>query len=401
MSGTTLSQAIPIAISPILTRLYTPEDFGVFALYMSLLVIVSSFVTGRYELAILLPKNDDDVKGIVKLVVMLLSFSCLLLWMIVFFFNQSIARLFDHQEIAEWLYFFPISIFFIGLYQVYYYLLLREKRFQNLSINKVIVSATNSTTQIVCGMSTLGGFGLLCGSLLSYILSIIILMKHSIVSHFFDFQKVSIVSVAKEYRNYPMYDVPAVLMNNLSNQLPLLALGKFFGFGIVGAYSLMTKVLMIPIGLVSSGIVDVFKQRAIEDYNTYGNCRDIYVKTFKSLFIIGGIPFGILGFFAPELFAFVFGETWRKSGEFAQIMIPMMYLQFVISPLSYVLYIANKQKYDFYGQIFLLMTVLIAIACGLHYQSEIILLTVFSIGYANIYLVYLAYSYYLSNGDKL
>lgn len=400
MTGTTIAQAIPIAISPILTRIYTPEDFGVFALYMSIASIVSVFATGRYEMAIMLPEDDDDVKSIVKLIMILVSAIAFFSVVIVFFFNQILTDLFDNKALSNWLYFLPVSIFCTGLYQVYNYLLIREKNFTNLSANKIIASTTNSVTQLFFGIMFANSLGLLLGNIFGYIVSIFFIIKHKVLNRFFDFQNISVKKVAIEYQNFPKYDLPSVLVNVVANQLPLLALGKFFGLGVVGFYSLMYKVLMMPIGLVSSSILDVFKQRATEDYHKYGNCKDIYVKTFKSLVLLGIIPFTILGIFAPELFTFVFGEKWRIAGEYAQIMAPMLYLKFVISPLSYTFYVAGKQKFDFIGQMCLLLTIIFAVCMGWKYDSEIILLVALSIGYTIIYLFYLAYSYILSRGIK-
>jgi len=398
MTGTTIAQAIPIAISPILTRIYTPEDFGVFALYMAIASIFVVIATGRYEMAIMLPHEEDDVKSIVKLIILILITITFFVFLAIFIFNNTITVFLDNPEISTWLYFLPISIFLVGLYQVYNYLLIREKNFKRLSKNKVIVSTTNSSTQLVYGFTIANGFGLLIGNIISYIVSIYFIVKSKTVNKYFNFKDNSINKVAKEYQNFPKYDVPSVLVNILSNQLPLFALGKYFSLGTVGFYSLMYKVLMMPIGLLSNSILDVFKQRATEDYNKYGNCEDIFIKTFKSLFLIGIIPFSILGFFAPEIFSFVFGANWRIAGEFAQIITPMLYLKFIINPLSYTFYIAKKQKNDLIGQILLLIIVIISIYIGLLYEDEKILIMFFSIGYSIIYLVYLIYSYFLSKG---
>ncbi|AXH11876.1 lipopolysaccharide biosynthesis protein [Halarcobacter bivalviorum] len=398
MTGTTIAQAIPIAISPILTRIYAPEDFGVFALYMAIASIFAVIATGRYEMAIMLPHEEDDVKSIVKLIILILITITFFVFLSIFIFNNTITAFLDNPEISTWLYFLPISIFLVGLYQIYNYLLIREKNFKRLSTNKVIVSTTNSSTQLVYGFTISNGFGLLIGNIISYIVSIYFIVKSKTVNKYFNFKDNSINKVAKEYQNFPKYDVPSVLVNILSNQLPLFALGKYFSLGTVGFYSLMYKVLMMPIGLLSNSILDVFKQRATEDYNKYGNCEDIFIKTFKSLFLIGIIPFSILFFFAPEIFSFVFGANWRVAGEFAQIIIPMLYLKFIINPLSYTFYIAKKQKNDLIGQILLLIIVVISIYIGLLYKDEKILIMFFSIGYSIIYLVYLIYSYFLSKG---
>jgi len=399
MTGTTIAQAIPIAISPILTRIYTPEDFGMFALYMAIVSIISVIATGRYEMAIMLPKDDEDVKSIVKLIMILLSILTLISFFIVFFFNKAITNLFDNQEISNWLYFLPISIFLVGLYKVYNYLLIREKNFKRLSVNKVIMSTTNSSTQLTYGLTVADGFGLLVGNIIGSIVSIYFIIKAKVVNYYFSFGNSSITKVAKEYQNFPKYDVPAVLVNVIANQLPILALGKYFGLGIVGFYALMYKVLMMPISLLSNTILDVFKQRATEDYNKYGNCKDIFVKTFKKLILLGIVPFSIIGIFAPEIFTFVFGDKWRVAGEFAQIMTPMLYLKFIVSPLSYTFFVTQKQKWNLVGQVALFIILLLAIIVCAIINNVHFLLMIFSLSYTLIYLVYLVVAYKLSLGN--
>ena len=400
MTGTTIAQAIPIAISPILTRIYTPEDFGVFALYMSIASILSVVATGRYEMAIMLPKKEVDVKSIVKLIMILLSIITFITFLIVFFFNQTITNVFANPEISNWLYFLPISIFLVGLYQIYNYLLIREKNFKRLSKNKVIVSSANASTQLAYGFTVSNGFGLLFGNIIGYIISIYFIIKSKVVNKYFHFKDNSIKEVAKEYQNFPKYDVPSVLVNVVANQLPLLALGKFFGLGVVGFYSLMYKVLMMPISLLSGTVLDVFKQRATEDYSKYGNCKDIYIKTFKSLVLLGIVPFAILGIFAPEIFAFVFGENWRVAGEFAQIMTPMFFLNFIVNPLSYTFFIAQKQKLNLIGQFILLLLTIVAIYIGIQLNDEYFMIIAFAISYSFLYIFYLAISFKFSLGKN-
>ena len=398
MTGTTIAQAIPIAISPILTRIYTPEDFGVFALYMAIAAIISVVSTGRYEMAIMLPKRNEDVNAIVKLILILLSSISIFVFFVVFIFNQEITNLFENQEISNWLYFLPISIFLVGIYQVFNYLLIREKSFKRLAKNKVIVSTTNASTQLAIGLSTTSSMGLLFGNLTGYIISLFFIIRSKIVNKYFDFKGLPIKHVANEYKNFPKFDVPSVLLNVVANQVPLFALGKYFGLGVLGFYSLMYKVLMMPINLLSNTILDVFKQRATEDYNKYGNCQDIYVKTLKKLILLGIIPFSVLGIFAPDIFAFVFGEKWKVAGEFAQIMTPMFFLNFVVNPLSYTFFIVQKQKLNMIGQFLLLCLTLISIYFGIKFDNEYTIVIAFSISYSIIYIIYIILSYQFSKG---
>jgi len=117
MTGTTIAQAIPIAISPILTRIYSPEDFGVFALYMSIVGTFAAMATLRYDTAIMLPKKDKDAINIVLLSVMISFFISLIVLLIIFLFNQQITNLLETPDISNWLYVVPLTVLLTGLYQ--------------------------------------------------------------------------------------------------------------------------------------------------------------------------------------------------------------------------------------------------------------------------------------------
>ena len=121
MTGTSIAQAIPIAVSPILTRIYTPEEFGSFALYMTIVSLLSILVTGRYELAIMLPKKDEDAINLVALSILISFIISVFVFLIVFIFNTEITDWLANKAISSWLYLIPLSIFFSGLYQSLYF----------------------------------------------------------------------------------------------------------------------------------------------------------------------------------------------------------------------------------------------------------------------------------------
>jgi O-antigen/teichoic acid export membrane protein len=144
----------------------------------------------------------------------------------------------------------------------------------------------------------------------------------------------------------------------------------------------------------------VFKQRATEDYHNFGNCKSIFLKTFRNLSLLGALPFLILFIWGPELFGFVFGEKWAIAGKYAQILTPMFMLKFITNPLSYVFYIFEKQQYNLLGQLVMLVLIFVAILIGVTTKDETLLLYFFSISYSIIYLAYLVMSYRLSLGKK-
>ena len=399
VTGTGIAQLVPLAVSPIVTRLYTPEDFGMIALYMSIVSILVVLSSGRYEMAIMLPKNDSDVSGILRLIALLTLCVSFLLLIIICFFANEIAIFLGSEELSSWLYLIPVSIILTVMYQSLNYLAIRASKFKLLASNKVIASTSNASLQLGVGYTLNTPWGLLLGHLASLSFCLYILLKRKTIRLFFSLSRGDVKSSAREYANFPKYDMPAILVNLSANQLPLVVLGKFFGLGVLGAYSFMYKILMMPVGLISNSVLDVFKQKATSDYNRFGNCRGVYFSTFKHLILISGPIFIVFFIFSPDLFSFIFGSEWKEAGEFARIMAPMFFFKFVTSPLSYTLFVTGKQKQNLKGQVAILFVSLMAVLAGLYFDDVFIFLVSLSFLNSLIYIFYLFFSYRCSLGD--
>ena len=142
MTGSTIANAIPVAISPILTRIYSPEDFGLLALFLAVTTIFGTIVNGRYELAIMLPKKDEDAINIVALGFIIMSLITLILFVIVIIFNEKIVHLLSNKDIGTWLYIVPLSIFLIGLFNLLNYFNNRKKHYKDIAKANIIKSIT-------------------------------------------------------------------------------------------------------------------------------------------------------------------------------------------------------------------------------------------------------------------
>ena len=167
MTGTTIAQAIPIAVTPILTRIYTPDDFGVFALFLAITAIAGAIANGQYEQSILLPKSDDDAINLVVLGVVIATVFSLLLLVIVLFFNTNIANLLGNKELENWLFLVPLSTLLVGIYNSLNFFNIRKKEFKNVSISLVSRSIGLSLSQVIIGLIALGPIGLIIGQIIS------------------------------------------------------------------------------------------------------------------------------------------------------------------------------------------------------------------------------------------
>ena len=389
MTGTTIAQAIPIAISPILTRIYTPEDFGVFALYMSVASIVSVIATGRYELAIMLPKKDEDAVNIVALSIIISFFVSFISFLIVFIFNAQITNLLGNQEISNWLYFIPITVLLTGIYQTFNYWLNRKKEYKRLSTSRVVQGATTATTNLGMGFNGFGSSGLILGNILGQGVATAILGKLIWKEDSYrlnEIKKLKIFVMGRRYVKFPKYDVLASLSNVSSHQITHILFNTIFNSTIAGYYYFTQRLLGLPITFISSVIADVFRQTATLEYQLHNNAKQIYISTFKKLFILSFFPSLFLFFYAVDLFVFIFGDMWKIAGEYTQILVPMLFLRFISSPLSFMLYIGGKQHMNLLGNgLFLFLTL------ASFYFSHSPLETIYFLSYAYscIYIVYL------------
>ncbi len=163
MTGTTIAQAIPIAISPVLTRLFTPADYGVFALYGALVGFLSAAATGRYELAVMLPEHEEDADALVVMSALVAGAFALVLFLLVVVGRDWAADRLGHPEISPWLFLVPVSVFLVGCYNALNYWLNRNRDFRRMSANRMLQSGIGGGLQLSLGSFGVGAAGLIMG----------------------------------------------------------------------------------------------------------------------------------------------------------------------------------------------------------------------------------------------
>jgi O-antigen/teichoic acid export membrane protein len=403
LTGTTLAQAIPIAVAPILTRIYTPDDFGLFALYVAISSIVGIMATGRYELTIMLPKNERDAANLFIVSILVTHLVSLVLLGVVFFFNRTITRLLGNPEISFWLYFVPLSVLLTGIYQSLNYWSNRKKQYKYLAVNRIIQNSTMSCSQLAAGFSGYNCGGLISGSIIGLgaaTISLGIKLFKEDKTIFFNTTKQEKITIAHRYINFPRYLIFAHLLNSASFQSPNILLNMFFGSSTAGFYMLTRRVISVPMSIVARAIGDIFRQEASHEFIHKGQCIKVFYKTLKLLFLIAVLPFTIFYFIAPDLFAFIFGEQWRIAGKYAQILTPMVFFQFITSPLSLMFMVAEKQRLDLIWQIILFLTTSSSLAIGYFFESTTCALVLFSGSYSIMYIISVIMSARFARGNQ-
>jgi O-antigen/teichoic acid export membrane protein len=386
MAGTTISQAIVVLCSPILTRLYSPENFGLLAIFVSACSILGVIATGRYELAILVPKDDRDGYALVVL-------SCLL--SVIFSTLSLVALLFAGVPLEYlWL---PGAIFLSTTINSLSQWRNRQGEFRSIATFRLLASITNAAVSIAAGFAFAGqAWGLIVGLLFSYVVSLTFL-----VQRLPDFRALPLRAVALRYSRFPKYLVGAHLMNVGSQQLPLLLLGPLFGLTVAGLFMLTYRAISLPLQIVASAIGEVFRSRASRELRELGECRATYVSTFIWLLALSIPTFGLFFLLSPTLFSSIFGDEWRASGEIARILTPMFAIQFVASPLSNMFIIAEQQRLDLFWQIGMFTSVSLSFAIGFVANDYMLALILYSAGYTTMQAISLLLTYKFSSGWRV
>ncbi len=346
MTGTTIAQAIPIAISPILTRIYTPEDFGLFALFMGLVSILAVISSGRYELAIMLPKKDENAIHI-AILALLISFSISTFLFFIFWgFNKEITSLLGNKSISNWLYFIPLTIFITSAYQSLNFLNIRDQQYKNVAKSKVLQNATLSISSVGIGYSAFNNIGLISGQIIGQILAVIYLVYKTLTNKHLKLKKVNklkIFSLAKRYQEFPKIVTWTGVLNTSSVHAPVLILTSIFSLKVVGFYSFAQRIITLPNALISGAIGQVFYQEVSKRHLLQDKAM-LFEKTLLKLLRIAAPIFAFIFIFGDKIFSFIFGSEWIVAGEYAQIMSLWLFLVFVISPLSQLYNILEEQR---------------------------------------------------------
>jgi O-antigen/teichoic acid export membrane protein len=264
MTGTTIAQAIPIAISPILTRIYTPQDYGIVALYMSIATIASIIATGRYEMAIMLPKKDTDAINILLLSIGITFLMSFISFLIIFLFNQEITNFLGNQDVSIWLYLVPVSVLLTGIYQGLRYWNNRKKYFKNLAKNTIIQAGTNSSLNLSFGFLGFGAGGLIFSGLIGKLISILFLSK---IAWNKDSQllksknNLKIIALLKLHKKLPLFNLPNALIDTFRTSGINILIAKLFTISSLGHYSLAWRMVVTPASLIGNSLSQVLFQK--------------------------------------------------------------------------------------------------------------------------------------------
>ena len=403
MMGTLLSAAIPILFSPVMTRIFTKADYGILGLYMGVSGLLGVLAYAHYSQAIMLAKENNEARQVLWFTLVFclaISLGTLLVLLIIFFFTGLLSN----SAMGGWYFFIPLSVLLNGTSASLMVWANRHQQYKMLASNRIIQALLTVVLQIGIGILINDESGLMVGFIAGQLISVLLLVlsfsKRPLASLGAP-QKSSFKEIAFRYKNLLFYSTPSEFINNLINQTPIFLLQKFGGLSYVGSYNFTQRFLGLPQLFLSSALVEVFKQKASIAFNGQGNCRMVFIKTFRALIVLAIIPFIMIILFAPPLFAFIFGEEWREAGVFAQFLSVLFFFRFIVSPLTFMYLLAGKMREDFWLHIlFLVITTLSFYIGDFLLSDKQYLILVYSLAYSFVYIIYLFRSYKFSGGKR-
>ncbi|MCB2221978.1 MAG: oligosaccharide flippase family protein [Bacteroidetes bacterium] len=370
VTGTSLAQALPVLVSPILTRIYSPDDFGILALFMSVSVILGIVANLKYELAVLLPEKDSDAVNIVSLGLVISFFLSAFLLIILFLFHDSVVVIIGDERLAGWIYLVPPVVFLVGMYGMLNYYNTRVKKYKAIAFSRVVKSVAMVSVQLVAGFGKMAFGGLILGYAISHLFGNFKLFKNFVQDENLrtEISKSGMRRMARRYKRFPIFTFPATLANKMATDLTNILISLIFNVTTLGFYSLGMRMLGFPSSLIGTSIGQLYMQEASNEKERSGKATITFNSVLKKLILVGLPVFTIIFLFAEPIFAFVFGEEWRVAGTYARYLIPLLFIRFVVSPVSVSLSIFEKQHRSLFLQVGMLIVTLLVFGYAWQYK---------------------------------
>ncbi len=345
--GTAIAQLIPIAISPLLTRIYQPEDFGVLTFFLSVSSLIGVVATARYEMAIMIPKEKEDAANILMLSSFIaISLGCFSFLLSILFFKQF-SQWFFKQDHSFYVYLIPIMITILGLYQAFNYWSSRNKTFIRNSISRISIAIATAVISLSLGYCIKGPLGLIIGLIIGQFIGLVVLIWENIIEWKYfvsvtSFERIKILM--KQYKDFPLFNSFQAFLDILHNNIIIFFLDHYFLKTMVGYYGFTFRILKGPVSLIGGATSQVFYQQTSATAHEKIDLRKQMWSIHKKLLLMGIPIFSIIAIFSPMVFSFVYGEQWRIAGDIARIISPWLFLNFLASPVSTITLVTNKQR---------------------------------------------------------
>jgi O-antigen/teichoic acid export membrane protein len=346
--GSGVARLIGIAAIPILTRLYSPEDYGVLAIFTAMISILAPLLTLRYVLAVPLPRHDGMAFNLLVLSTSLMLVMTLLISLLLWAFGERLLALFSMEVLTPWWWLISLGLLAAATYEMLTLWATRRRNYRVIARTRVWQSTTGSLVKIGLGLLALKPGGLLIGQVVAKGGGIGTLLR-GFETEFRDnwrFLRWSRMrKAAWRHRGFPFFRVPSQFLLAISYQAPLLFMAVLYDAKTTGQFGLALMALGLPLQLFGRTLAKAFYAEAANLGNKQSaEVRRMAHAVLKRLALFSIPPAIVLFFFGPAFFTLAFGDEWRLAGIFASILAVYMVFQFIQTPVAYIFYLFDGQK---------------------------------------------------------
>lgn len=335
IGGTLLAQLLPVLLQPILRRIFSPEEFGLAAVYFSTVSILTVLASFNYNATIVLPKKEQDSISLVFGSLGISLFFSLFIFVLILLFSNHIIHLFDFPlTIKNWLYLVACSVFLNSSHLILGNWLTRKKEFKKFALNKISRRVAEGITQFSLG-KTFNSLGLILGTFIGDLINFFTyLIQFKKTGGHFLIDKKAIIENLKLYLHFPKYSLIPNLLSAISLSIPIIIINKLYATDVTGQFDLSRMILAAPLSLISLSISQVFLQKITEAKMNRQGIMKIYRMLLFGLSAFSLLLVLIIYFFGEELFVFIFGQEWDVAGRITEILVFSYSIMFFVSPLA-------------------------------------------------------------------
>ncbi len=386
-SGLAIAQAVSLLGSLVIARIFTPSEFGLFATWIGITSIASILLSWRLELSLVTVPDGKERLRSFKLVLVTIICTTLLLSII----TSSAWFFIDFIQIQKILFIvmFVLVACLTSMMQAWLSWVLADGDYNSVSFSRILQALMVIGTQILIGLISPSADSLMIGHAFGLIVTLLISLKIKPITQInlwpILFISDQLMKFWASNKKFIAYSLPADLLSVATSYIPLFLIVHYYGPAEGGLFALVMRILGGPISLAGTAVLDVFKRNASVALREIGDCRDVYLTTFKLLFGMSLLMIAIVVPFAEIFFEIAYGEAWRNAGIVALWLLPLFVAKFIASPLSYVFYIVGAQRIDLIWQSVLLLITLLVFIMTSSFEHAV---QAYSIGYALRYMLY-------------
>ena len=376
----TVAQLISIAVLPLLSRIYTPADFGVLSVYTSVVGILTMFTGLRYYLAIPLPKQERYARALLYVTSVAHCVFVFALLIFAYFAGDYILEKARLNSLQPYLYLIPLGVFATGAYTIATQWAVREGFFSTIGWTRILQAICGNGAKLALGIVGYKPMGLLLGAVVAQGCGSSGIFRASVKKKSLKFT-LSCTDIKRsviKYRNFPIYDMWTAVINVVGQNMPQLFLSFYYSLNTVGFYTMAASLLSLPISIVGAAVGQVFVQRGAQaKYD--GTLASFSEKAYRIMLTLSMYPIMALSLLAPILFSFFLGTQWEKSGWFAIVLSPRVAYSMTYSPLCMLYAVGGRIKESFYHEIVLTIVMLGGLYFGNVFGNPLAAIFVYSV----------------------